>query len=203
MVVRLIRRLLDFLLRRSKTDSSGLPSSPLISRHHGDRRTLRINLYQTDDLTRANGRIPERVAARFLDKALTRCGYNLTIRFGYDAVPENGYRNADEMVLSLWASQRFDDPRAKHLLIHGGNGGGIAYVGGRYGIAPGGNIDRPMEIVDVGETALHRNVRACLHEVGHLLGGRHSDRMQAAPTMWYQNVDTGWMDSPPADADLE
>lgn len=142
------------------------------------------------------------MVARFLREA-PRCGNNFTIRFGYDPVSGNGYQNADEMALSLWASQRLDDSRAKHLLIHGGNGGGMAYVGGRYGIAPGGNIDRPMEIVNVGETALYRNVRACLHEVGHLLGGSHSDRMQAAPIIWYQNVDTGWMVIPPPDACLE
>lgn len=177
-------------------DSRPTPESPIVTSSNPEGTTVEISLYQTDNLTRRNGRAPEQTVARYLAEALTRVGYNVEIRFDHETVAADEYRTASGTALAQWASHPYGSVDAS-LLIHENPGNGIAYVGGRAAIGPGGHIDRLLAVEEAGQSASHRNVRACLHEIGHTLGGRHADGMQQPPDMWYQNVEAGWMDSPP------
>lgn len=172
------------------------PVTPLRASPHPDATTLRISLYQTDALTDANGRHPEQTVARFAREALTLAGYNVDIAFNHPAVPKDGYATADTEALSGWAATRTDSAHA-NVLLHERAHNGIAYVGGRFAIAPGAEIDHAVDVTHEGYTDAHRNVRAALHELGHTLGGRHADGMIPAPHLTFQNTETGWMDSPP------
>lgn len=186
-------------LRPSPPPKPEPPVNPLVAAPHPDATTLRLAIYQTASLTDANGRHPEQTVARYAREALTRAGYNVHITFGYAPAPDRGYATADLDALHDWTAHPSEDSHVS-LLLHHRDQNGIAFVGGRYGIAPGGEIDRLVELATNGETPAHRNVRAALHELGHTLGGRHADGMIPTPHLTYQHTDAGWMTSPPPNA---
>jgi len=188
------------------------PTNPLRASPHPDATTLDVSIHQSAALTDANDRHPEHVVARHLRHALTTAGYNVDISFGYEPVPGD-YTAADNDALSSWASRSYDADDL-NLLLHAGDGGGMAYLGLKAAIAPGGNIDR---LVQRHTRAPKRpedprfwiNLRAAaLHEPGHTLGGRHSDVMtdpdwgdypanEKRPSLLFHNTASGWPESPP------
>lgn len=171
-------------------------TSPLLTIDNPDATSLEIDIHQTQSLTDRNDRVPEQTVARYLAEAVGRAGYNSDIQFDYDTIPDAEYAAASVDALVAWSERSPDHAEHVNLLLTDANGGGIAFVGGRYAIAPGRNIDRLVGFRESGESDLYRNLRACLHEVGHTLGGRHSDGMVPRPWLTFQNTESGWMDSP-------
>lgn len=185
------------------------PPNPLRQSPHPDATTLDIAIYQTTTLTDRLDRVPEQNVADHLAQGLTDAGYNVYVKHGRPplALPDDPTGDT----LQRFAAQ----DRAgsdMNVLLGDRNGGGLAYVGGRYCLAPAGNIDRRIRTHDQApdDTDTPRfwiNLRAAaLHEPGHLLGGRHSDVMtdprwseypDAPASLLFNNVDAGWMDSPP------
>ncbi len=203
-------------------EGTELPESPLVYDDNPGAITLGIAVYQTTGLTERLGRIPEINVVRFLGQALTHEGYNYEITFGLD--PLNLPDDAAGETLSAFSGP---SRAGEHLNILLGDrtGGGLAYIGtgyrrdgdfwsGRYCLGPAGNIDEVVELVENAPAnptteRLWINLRAsALHEPGHTLGGKHSDEMTdpdwqdypqngRSPSMLFNNVETGWIDSPP------
>lgn len=196
-----------------------VPTSPLTFTGNGEAFGLDVAVYQTTGLTERIGRVPEQNVVRFLGQALREAGYNYHITFGLEAVnlPDSNDTLGD------FSAQRRDGQHLNVLLgdrdgggwSFGGSGGAAAgHWTGRYAIAPAGNIDRLVELVERAPAnpatpRLWINLRAAsLHETGHTLGGKHADVMTdpdwqgypengARPSLLFNNVEAGWMDSPP------
>jgi hypothetical protein len=134
--------------------------------------TLRVNVYSSERLHHRNGRVSERVAARFLREALGESAHNVDVRTGYrlvDAPDEEAHCSGD-------ALGEFDpDPAAKdaNVLLLDDHGGGCGFISGNRCTAPARHIDREVPYRRTGEGDLYRNVGAVLHEVMHNLGSKH------------------------------
>lgn len=184
------------------------PASPLSYSGHDGATRLDIAVYQTVGLADRLGRAPEHNVARFLAQALRDAGYNYRVAFEFDplALPDSSD------TLSRFAAGRRAGADLNILLGDRG-GGGVGYLGGRFCIGPAGNIDRRVDLVDRAPAnppapRLWINLRAAaLHEPGHALGGRHDDVMTdpawqgypengAEPSLLFNNIDDGWLDSP-------
>lgn len=162
------------------------PSKSPIEAGDPDDPHVEVALYQTAELTARNGRNPEQTVARYAAEALERAGFSATIHFGYEEKDPPIESSYDMDTLSWWA----DAPKEHiaqdaNLLIcdtkGGGRGGEIHQTtAGRY-------IDRLLPIVDEKEGRSFRHVRNNLHELGHALGGKHSDNMMSPPRMWYND----------------
>lgn len=183
------------------------PVPPLTYSDNDGATHLDIAIYQTTGLTDRLDRAPENNVTRFLAQALRDGGYNYTIRFQFD--PLNLPDHADSLD-AFAANERAGNHL--NLLLGDRDGGGLAFVGGRYCIAPAGNIERPVPLTEEAPTdtdtpRLWINLRAsALHEPGHTLGGNHSDVMtdprwdeypDAPASMLFNNVEDDWMDAPP------
>lgn len=184
-----IRELLEWIvtvMQRPNDDSPTAPrpvTSPLAI--VGDEgTTLPIRLYQSRALTDRHGRAPERAVARYLRDALSPLGYAPRIHFEHAPIPAAGYEDQSLEALQWWSSHA-PVIWGKQVLITDARGGGIAYVGGEYALTPGRCIDHDEHPVELGDSRYYSNVRANLHEVGHLLGGRHRDEMLTPPSMCY------------------
>lgn len=194
-------RLIETLTNTDRPDPEP-PANPLTRSPHPDATTIDAAIYQTTALTDRLSRTPEHVVAGYLAQALTDAGYNAYITFGHEPLSLPDDMSGE--TLSAFAAQRRDGADL-NLLLGDRNGGGLAYVGGKYALGPAGNIDRLVRVVETApdpEDRLYINARAAaVHEVGHTLGGRHSDRMTDPPSMLFNNVEAGWMDSPPPEKD--
>lgn len=173
----------------------GWPAAPDPDAYEWDRRAgderLDVVLYQSDRLTEASGTTPAEVACRFIAAALDRAGIGYRVRVknvAFEVPPEFEVDNPPNDTLSWWAGveKPYEGSDCTMLLLDI-DGGGLTYLSGRYSISPAGNVTRHVERTDVGDTDLHRNVRACLHELGHALGGRHRDDMLSPPGLYYND----------------
>jgi hypothetical protein len=137
-----------------------------------DAPEVHVALYSTGALLGTNGRAPEVVAGRYLANALDDAGLNYRIRRGFD--PVGIEFEAPRETIRRWRSADRDwTAKDANVLLTDRLGGGLADVGGRFGFAPGGRIDRVVDWVPTSDEPLHRNVHAVLHEVGHMLGAKH------------------------------
>lgn len=183
--------------------------SPFLFGGNDDAVRLDIRVFQTRELTDEKDRVAEQNVVRFLGQALRNAGYNYNITFGYDSVAPIDGEAATVDNLNWWSANipNSNDDTEIHLLITNSGGGGIAYHGesntrsGRYCIGPGGNIDELVELVtdapdpDESRPNLYTNLRANIHEVGHNLGGRHSDDVLLPwPSLLYRVG--SWLDAP-------
>jgi hypothetical protein len=137
-----------------------------------DAPEVHVALYSTRALVETNGLVPEIVAGRYVANALEDAGLNYLVRRGYESVD----LAVDEPRATLreWRSTaRAWTAKDANVLLTDRESGGLAYVGGGYGFAPGGRIDEVVEWRPTGESGLQRNVHAVLHEVGHMLGASH------------------------------
>lgn len=162
--------------------------SPLM----GGNGEVQLAIYQSKSLSNRHGKSPEKTVARYLAENFDRAGIGYEIRFGYPP----RYVNSRYEVrgpkgnpgLNNWAnSSKPFTARDGNLLLYNIDGGGVAYLRGKHGLAPAGNIDRVPPFRENGEDDIYRNIRACLHEVGHMLGGKHKDNMFTKPSMVYND----------------
>lgn len=137
-----------------------------------DAPEVHVGLYTSRELADLNGRAPEIVAGRYLANALEHAGLNYRIRRGFEPVDVDfeGQRET----LRLWRrADREWTAKDANVLLTDRLGGGLAAVGGKFGYAPGGRIDRVVDWEAMSDAQLHRNIHAVLHEVGHMLGAKH------------------------------
>ncbi len=196
-MLRRLHRAFYAAVRRLRYRKLPAIDSPIVH-DDGDGTHLRVAIYETHDLSDRLGRTPERVVANYIAQALRDAGYRFTVTFGH--APSDHGDASDLATLQAFASHATGAD--KHLLLGDRNGGGLGYVGGRYALGPAGNIDRAVSVVSTApsDDRLYTNARACIHELGHTLGGRHSDGMLDPPSMLWANQDAGWMDSPAPNA---
>lgn len=169
-----------YVLGRYRQDT---PTSPLSA--GADK--LDIAIYQTDQLTDRNGRAPEQTVGRFLHEALFEYGHRITFDYPTITMPSN--QTHGDGNLRHWRSTAKDyDARDANLLLMDSGGGGIAYLRGRYGLGPAKHITRLLPYLSVGYGDAYKNTRACLHEIGHMFGGKHSDKMIPRPRMDYSDT---------------
>lgn len=173
-----------------------------VARHGGTPWTQTI--YQTDALTGANGRIPERVVSRQLSAALDDLAIDHVIRFEFepfDSPTEDV--SCDQETSSLSPFMDFLSGPApvvaldSNLLLTNAAGGGCAVVNnpdirGNAGVSAGGNIDQdPGVRIMEDTTRWGGNVSAALHEVGHNMGFPHDPHPG-----WGANVGGRWNRTP-------
>lgn len=190
-----IRRLFGSTSNRYSTVGT---SSPIINDTNIGNAKLTIHLHQTELLYRANGRIPEDVAAVFIERALVDAGYNVEITFNNRLVRGGTSRNDLTNDDHTWWAQypKEDKPSQRppgihdpiHMLFVDRDGGGMSIYKGRYSLTGVKSIDRVVDWTKTGVTRLHDNIRATLHEIGHDLGATHGDNIVQRPSMLYTDT---------------
>lgn len=160
-------------------------SQPFSSPLTGGNEEIEITLYQSQSLTENFGRNPERTVARYIAENFDRADIGYRITFGYKPKnPPDEVNNPPLSTLIWWTDEeREHTAEDANLLLLNINGGGISYRYGRFGLAPAGNIDKDENFSPRGTTDLHRNVRACLHELAHNLSVGHEDGIFTPPSM--------------------
>lgn len=147
---------------------------------------VHVGVYSTTALVETNGRAPEAVACRYLATALEDMGLNYRLRRDFAPVD----LPAGEDRLTRWVER--DRPwtaKDANVLLTAQDGGGVSFVGGRFGHAPAIHIDEVVDWERTGDSLVQRNIHGILHEVGHMLGASH-DHDHTEPGM--QHPGMGW-----------
>jgi len=146
----------------------------------GDRPPIEMTLHSSIQVLRTNGRVSERMVARYAARAFEEAGYGYEVV--YNLVPEqppDEKSNCSAGDAPQWWRDRVqleDVPvlrKDANVLMLDANGGGCGAIAGKYGTTPARNIDEAREWTEVGHDDWHRNMHGTLHEIGHQLGARH------------------------------
>lgn len=184
--LRLLATLLRALLSRGDPRQDRAPQELTTLRGPAGKPELEIALYQSAALSRSRGRTPETVVARQLVHALAEAGFRAVVHYGYAETYEPPEETNDPAVWRWWNDRSPERATHANLLLYDARGGGRAAVRGPNGIAGANRITRLDDANDECDTPQCRNVWACLHEVGHMLGGKHTTPMlEDRPRMHY------------------
>ncbi len=161
------------------------PESPIKG---GDGPHVEVAVYRSEALDQRHGKVPSDSVARYYAEALDRAGFSYTIHHDMLDVPTISNNPHNENLIDYW--RKYDRPvDADHsnMLLLDAKGNGRAGLKAWYGLAPARHISYQMPILSRGIGDEYRNVRACIHELGHNLGGKHKDNMMSPPEMWYND----------------
>lgn len=145
-----------------------------------------VTVYRTSRLDKRNGKAPSTTVARYIASAFDEAGFGYRIDYGFQPIDNPYPPEKKGKLLDWWRKQ--ERPRTastSNLLIRDARGGGVAGLTGKFGVSAGRHIEHHMPVAQVGRTLAHRNIRGSIHEVGHNMGGKHSDNMLEPPLMTY------------------
>jgi len=161
------------------------PESPI---EGGDGPHVEVAIYRSAALDQRNGPVSSDSVARYYAEALDRAGFSYTIHHDFDEIGAPTEDPHDENITGWWRTyDRPFDADHSNMLLHDAGGAGRAALKGWYGVVAARHISYQMPILSRGIGDEYRNMRACIHELGHNLGGRHEDNMLSPPYMWFND----------------
>lgn len=161
------------------------------------REQIHVNLFTTDELAERNGRIPEQMAARYIEQILDDTMYDYKIRYNFETVDVGSEQSVcgEKSAYEPWRDTIHEGsvPVAKdsNILLTDARGGGCGAIGGKIVTAPGREIDELKFYEKNGSGQWYDCMSAILHELGHNLSLPH-DNDDDEPGK--QHNGTGWND---------
>lgn len=142
--------------------------------------TVGMTIHSTHQLLAKNGRISEKMVAKYAARAFEEAGYGWEIVYNLRPQDPPGEKSVcEEGGPSDWWGETVENGDVDvieedvNILMFDTRGGGCGAVGGKWGTTPARNIDEMRDWRAVGSDDWHRNMHGNLHEIGHELGARH------------------------------
>jgi len=182
---KMIQQLTELYYRVYGYKSIEAPPSPITG---GDGPHVEVSVYRSVALDQRNGVAPAQSVARYYAEALDRAGFSYTVHHDLRRIETLSNDPHNDDLMDWWRTyNRPVDADHSNMLLLDAPGAGRAGLKAWYGVAPARYISYQMPILNKGLGDEYRNMRACIHELGHNLGGRHEDNMLSPPEMWFND----------------
>lgn len=143
----------------------------------GPEPKVEVAFWQSKELTERRGRMPEKMAAKYIAQAIEDAGYNYKIHYGFKEEFNPPQENNSVDTWQWWVENSPETAVSCNMLLYDGRGGRAA-IGGINAIT---GLKDVNEVQDEAKrtcgTQACGNVWAAIHEFGHSLGGRHKTPM--------------------------